>query len=198
MFLPLMMALQVAMVTPATGPVDPDPAPRIPELPVIGPVLPTAVLSEDTVPERPRSIEYSDAYATRQKIHRIGSFAMLPLAATEYILGNQLLQRAPEDRGDGLRSAHGAVAGGLGAVFGVNTVTGVWNLWEGRSDPDGRTRRTVHAALLLASDVGFLWAASLGEGGQESHDGAVRHRNVALGSIGVATLGSAVMWLWND
>lgn len=33
---------------------------------------------------------------------------------------------------------------------------------------------------------------------QRSNASARRHRNVALGSIGVATIGTAMMWLWKD
>jgi hypothetical protein len=147
---------------------------------------------------RPHAVEYSDAYATRLKVHRIGSYAMLPLAAGEYILGNQLLQRQPVDREGTLKSAHGAVAAGLGVVFGVNTVTGLWNLWDARSDPAGRTRRTVHAVTLLASDAGFLWAAALADGAHQTPMGARRHRNIALGSISVAAVGTAMMWVWKN
>jgi hypothetical protein len=62
-----------------------------------------------------------------------------------------------DDGGSGAKKgAHVAVGVGIGALFGINTVTGVWNLWESRKDPNGRTRRVVLSILMLASDAGFV------------------------------------------
>ena len=73
----------------------------------------------------------------------------------------------PADRrpaSSGTRSAHRVVAGALGVLFAVNTVTGVWNLIEARNDPAGRTRRNLHALGMLLADAGFLYTASLAGG----------------------------------
>jgi hypothetical protein len=35
-------------------------------------------------------------------------------------------------------------------------------------------------------------------GDADSPDARRRHRNVALGSIAVSTVGSAMMWFWKD
>jgi len=45
--------------------------------------------------------------------------------------------------------------------LGLNSVTGVWNLWESRHQPAGRTRRTLHGLLMLAADAGFGATASM-------------------------------------
>lgn len=148
----------------------------------------------DTVRRRPKPIEYSDAYATRLTIHRIGSYTMLPLFAGEYALGQRLMNG---NYASWVRPAHGAVALGLGALFTVNTVTGAWNLWEGRSDPAGRTRRFLHSALMIASDAGFAVTGAMGSQSASPAD-RQRHRNWAIGSMGIATLGTAMMWLWKD
>jgi hypothetical protein len=66
---------------------------------------------------RPRAITYSDAYYTRLTIHRIGSYAMLPLFVTEYILGQKLINDSVPS--SGLKTAHGLVAGGIAVVFAV-------------------------------------------------------------------------------
>src|SRR5262245_9279205 len=51
----------------------------------------------DTTPRRPHAIAYSDWYATRLTIHKIGAFASLPLYPAEYVLGDKLLnERRPE------------------------------------------------------------------------------------------------------
>lgn len=149
----------------------------------------------DTQPRRRHAVEYSDWYARRLEIHRIGSYTMLPLFGAEYVLGNQLIHG---NSGSGIKPAHVAVATGIGALFTVNTVTGVWNWWDSRSDPAGRTRRTLHALTMLAADAGFVWTGAIADGAKRSDSNARQHRNVALGSIGVATIGTAMMWLWKN
>jgi hypothetical protein len=150
-------------------------------------------VQNDTIPRRRHAVEYSEWYDKRLTIHRVASYTMLPLFGAEYVLGNQLMH------GDeSYKTAHVAVATGIGALFTVNTVTGVWNWWDSRSDPAGRTRRTLHALTMLASDAGFIWTGAIGDAAKRSNDNARRHRNVALGSIGVATVGTAMMWLWKD
>ncbi|HEX3276717.1 MAG TPA: hypothetical protein VHR43_17815, partial [Gemmatimonadales bacterium] len=78
----------------------------------------------DTGGTRPRAIEYSDAYGTRLAIHRYASYAELPLFAAEFALGQRILngERTGDRASSGTRSAHSAVAGGLGVLFAVNTV----------------------------------------------------------------------------
>lgn len=147
----------------------------------------------DTIRRRRHAVQYSDAYAVRLQIHRIGSYTMLPLFAAEYSLGQNLLNdsRPPT----WLKPTHLGVALGVGTLFTVNTVTGVWNLWESRSDPADRTRRWLHASLMLASDAGFLWTGAIGHHSR-TVDARQRHKNVALVSIGLSTAGTVMMWLW--
>ena len=154
----------------------------------------------DTVKrKRPRSIEYNDAYYTRLKIHRVASYAELPLFATEYILGERLLR---EERtgfpSSGLKTAHTTVALGLGALFTINTVTGVWNLWDSRNDPSGRTRRLIHSIAMLGADAGFALAGASGGGASESQSDANHHRTIAISSMALATAGTAMMWFFHD
>ena len=154
-----------------------------------------AVADTDSVRRRPRAIEYSDAYATRLTIHRIGSYAMLPLFASEWVLGDRLMQ---QNHADWVKPAHVVVATGLGALFTVNTVTGVWNLVESRNDPAGRTRRLLHSALMIAADAGFVYTGTTASDANESPDDRTRHKNAALVSMGISTVGTAMMWLWKD
>jgi len=160
------------------------------------PFCPPTMVTLDTNPRRRHAIEYSDWYARRLEIHRIGSYTMLPLFGAEYVLGNQLLHGADSHSVTG--GAHALVAGGIAVLFSVNTVTGLWNLWDSRSDPAGRTRRTIHAVTMLASDAGFLWTGAIAGNAKESNDAARRHRNVALGSIALSTVGTAMMWFWKN
>jgi hypothetical protein len=142
--------------------------------------------------QRPVAVEYSRGYEIRQRIHVLTSLATLPLFGAEVVLGQKLYDG---DGGGGVRNAHSAVAGGIAAAFGINTVTGAWNLWEGRKNPAGRARRVTHALMMLAADAGFVATASLAP---ESEDGEIsgnrgRHRTVALTSIGLAATSYIIM-----
>jgi hypothetical protein len=106
---------------------------------------------EQTAPP-PRASEYSHGYQVRAKIHKYASFATLPLFATEIALGQSLY----DDPGGGKKTAHAIVGTGIGSLFAVNTVTGVWNLMEARKDPVGRKRRLTHGLLMMAADAGFF------------------------------------------
>ncbi len=150
----------------------------------------------DTIRPRRHAIVYSEWYARRLEVHRIGSYTMLPLFAGEYVLGQKLINGA--DRHSAIGSAHQLVAGGLGVLFTVNTITGAWNLWDSRSDPAGRTRRTIHVVSMLVGDAGFVWTGAIAGQAKRSNDAARRHRAVALGSIGISTLGTAMMWIWKN
>lgn len=151
-----------------------------------------ALVDAQTSPP-PRAFEYSDAYRLRAKIHRISSFATLPLFGTEAILGQSLYS----DPSSSKKTAHLAVAGGIGALFAVNTVTGVWNLVEARNDPNKRGRRLLHGIMMLGADAGFLATAALGPESEhgESEGSRSTHRAVAFTSIGLASAGYLVMLL---
>jgi hypothetical protein len=146
--------------------------------------------------QRPRAIEYSDAYHTRLKIHQIGAYAMLPLFVGEYFVGQKLLNSST--RPSGLRSAHSLLAGAVGIVFATNTVTGVWNFWDARKDPKGRARREIHSVLMLASDAGVLLTAISGSNANHSLANARTHRTIAISSIALSAVGTGMMWLWRN
>jgi hypothetical protein len=140
----------------------------------------------------PPAFEYSDGYRVRAKIHRIASFATLPIFAAEGIVGQSLYDNPT----DAKKSAHLVIAGALGTLFAVNSVTGVWNLLEARKDPTHRTRRTIHGVLMLVADAGFLATAMTGpesEHGEASSSDRSRHRAIAFTSIGVATVSYLIM-----
>lgn len=139
------------------------------------------------------AFEYSDAYRMRAKIHRIASFATLPLFATEGILGQSLYNNPSS----GKKDAHLAVATGIGALFSINTVSGVWNLVEARKDSNHRGLRWAHGLLMIGADAGFLATAALGPNTEHGFNEGSRstHRAVAFTSIGAATAGYLVMLL---
>lgn len=154
--------------------------------------------SMSDTPQRRHAVEYSDWYYKRLTIHKVASYTTIPLFVTEYVLGDKLYDGTASSS---TRSAHQAVATGIGVLFGVNTVTGVWNLWESRHESEGRARRTTHALLMLAADAGFVATASLAPDGEDdsfesNSDDRSRHRAVALTSMGVSLASYLMMYLW--
>jgi hypothetical protein len=137
----------------------------------------------------PKAFEYSEAYATRRKIHFYASFATIPLFVTQYVLGEKLYDGAS----GGTKSAHSAAAVGIEALFGVNTVTGVWNMWESRKDPNGRAKRFIHGFLMLGADVGFVATGLLAPDEEDGRDGRGTHRTVAVTSMAVSAVSYAIM-----
>jgi hypothetical protein len=140
------------------------------------------------------AFEYSEGYQLRAKIHKKASLAILPLFAAEGFIGQSLFNNPT----DGKKTAHLAVATGIGALFGLNTVTGLPNLIQARKDPQGRGRRMVHGLLMLAADGGFFATALTGPGEREERFGDSEgsrslHRAVAFTSIGMATASYLIM-----
>jgi hypothetical protein len=148
----------------------------------------TAAPQQGATAPPPPPFEYSDAYRTRAKIHRIASFATLPLVGTQLILGQSLYDNAT----GGKKTAHAVVGTSIGALFGVNTVTGVWNLIEARKDPNKRGLRLAHGLLMLAADTGFVITTSLAPDDEGQGDRAA-HRAWAFTSLGLATAGYLIM-----
>jgi hypothetical protein len=148
-----------------------------------------------TPPVRPKAVQYSDAYALRRKIHKYASLATVPLFVGEFAVGQKLYSG---NGSESLRAAHTGLAAGIGVLFGVNSVTGLWNLRESRRDPNGRTKRLIHGILMLGADAGFVATAALAPGEEEdrrasSPGRASTHRAVALTSMGIAAAGYIYM-----
>jgi hypothetical protein len=175
-------------VTPSVGPVQTS---RF--VAVVAPALPVITTSRATVPAAAdTAFEYSAAYYRRLDIHRVGSYAMLPLFAFQYVAGSQLYDKSIDAPG-WARTGHRVPATGVAALFGVNTVTGLMNLYEGRKDPQDRGRKVFHAVMMLAADAGFAATGILAERAEGSSDDRDLHRTVAIGSVGVATIGYLAM-----
>jgi len=145
---------------------------------------------------RAKAVEYSHGYAVRLKVHKVASFATLPLFVTQYVLGQKLYDGTSDD---GVKTAHRATAIGVASLFGVNTFTGVWNLWEGRKEPAHRGRRIAHAIMMLGADAGFVATGMLAPGDDPNDylDDRSTHRTVAITSMAVATASYLMMLFWN-
>jgi hypothetical protein len=158
---------------------------------------------DDPQPLHAGAVEYSDGYQLRRKIHKIASFATLPLFAGEFALGQSMYNSAPSDASS-KRGLHAALGTGIIALFGVNTVTGAWNLFgEGWQDQNGRTLRLVHGLLMMAANVGFVATAATGPNSRSPRQALtyesnkVTHRNIAVASISVGTAGYLLMLFGN-
>jgi hypothetical protein len=136
--------------------------------------------------QRPRAIQLSDGYYRRLSIHRTLSFAMLPLFAGSFVTGTELIDH-PNDPAGWARDLHRPLAFGTAAVFGVNTVTGIWNLIESRKVKAGRTRRWIHSLAMIAADAGFAYTGVV-LSDRARRDPSLRndHRALALGSMGLS------------
>jgi hypothetical protein len=157
-------------------------------------------VSDTTRHRRPRAVELSDAAIMRLRIHRYLAYTTIPLFAVQAIAGNQLYQadKNGEPRPDWAENTHKIGAATVATVFGVNTITGVWALWDQRANPEGRTRRWVHSLLMLASDGGFAWSGiKLSQDAKNSQSSRNQHKNVAYASMGTALVSYGIMFFGN-
>lgn len=165
---------------------------RLPEPPRF--VRPVQLLAPVDTP--PPLFEYSDQYAAQATLHRIASYATLPLFITEFVAGQALLSNR-ENPPDWAKRVHGPAAGALAGLFLLNTVTGVLNAVEALPDPNGRTWRTAHGLLMLIADAGFvatgITASTAGRYYEGTNRLRTKHRTMALMSMGVATVGYLMM-----
>ena len=161
---------------------------------------PVSLAALDTVRHRRRAVEMSDAAVLRLRIHRYASYTTIPLFVVQSVAGNQLYQadQGGTERPGWAKTTHSVGAAGLGALFTVNTITGVWALWDQRANQEGRARRWVHSLLMLGSDAGFAWTGiKLAEDAKNSQDSRDQHRKVAYISMGAALTSYGIMFFGN-
>lgn len=160
-------------------------APRIDRLPA------------DTPHARPKIVDVSDWYARRFAVHRALSYTILPLFAIQWDAGLRLYKH-PIDSPSWVLPTHRATAAAIGTVFLVNTVTGVWNLWDSRDVADHRAVRTIHAISMLTADAGFTYAgAFLSRPARNNLAKRRLHREIAISSMSLAMVSGVAMKLLN-
>ncbi len=173
----------------------------------LAPELKIFTLAENSAPSFPadpsqssasrsKAVNFGNGFFTRRKIHKYASYATLPLLAAEGAVGQKLLDRTGNDS-DSLRSVHSALAAGIGVLFGVETVTGVWNMLEMRKAAKVNTKRLLHGSLMLASDIGFIATAATAPHREERNRQAgfntSTHKALAYTSLGVAAFSYVYM-----
>ncbi len=197
----LVSALLAVVIATAAAPPDTTPPSAHPASADSVSPIPFAVqMPADTVHRRrprPRAIEYPDSYYTRLEIHRDLSYAIYPLYVGQYIFGEQLWKYS-RNAPTWAKTGHRVFATALVGVFAANTVTGLWNLWDSRHDPDHRVLRTVHALTMLAADGAFSYAGStLATQAQNSLSKRRLHRTITISAMGVTALSSLIMTFYN-
>ena len=177
-------------------PLGPRPL-QLPAFHRFDPVLRLSTRLPFLLQQRPKAVELSEGYYTRLKIHRYTSYAMLPLFVGQYAVGRRLYNQTGQN--ESVRGLHGVLSAGIYGVFAVNTVTGAWNLWEIRAQREGRTRRYVHSALMVAAGAGFVVTSMLAPDDEEGAANTGRrstHRTVAIASMSTALIGNLMMLIW--
>lgn len=179
-------------VTPANDSIPAIVVPAISAAPVA-----TLRGKTDSAQGRPKVIELSDWYYRRLTIHRWVAYGTLPVFAAQWAAGQRLYddsRAAPT----WAKTTHRVGATLLAGGFTVNTVTGVWNLWDSRSVPQGRALRTMHAISMLVADGLFTYAgAKLSDEAEQSADKRQLHRTIAFTGMGISVASGLAMKLWN-
>ena len=151
----------------------------------------------DTPRVRPRAIEVSDWYGRRLTIHRSLSYAVIPIFAAQWVAGERIYKHGNEAP-DWAKTTHRAGATALAGIFTVNTVTGLWNLWDSRQTPNGRALRYVHALSMLAADAGFTYAGvKLSKDAETDFNKRREHRTIALSSMALTIVSGLAMKFYN-
>ena len=187
MILSLLLQLAVSVPDTMVHPVIPNPA--------------SIEVMQDTTRRRARAVEVSEWYHRRLVVHKALSYAMLPVFAAQYVAGNELYD---QDLGKGeapgwAKPVHSVGAATIAGIFGVNTVTGLWNLWDSRHVEDHRWLRVTHSLVMLGADAAFAYTGiKLADDAEENGAARRQHRDVALYAIGVSVGSGVVMKIFNN
>jgi hypothetical protein len=185
----LTLILQVAAASPDTTKISSVPTPVIFEQ-----------QQDTTRRRRARAVEVSDAYGQRLLIHRWASYAMIPTFAAQYWAGQKLYDadKTGNPAPGWAKPVHSAGAATIAGLFGINTITGVWNLWDSRHTPEHRWLRYTHSVVMLGADAAFAYTGiKLADDAEESQARRDQHRRVALYAIGASTVSGVVMKIFN-
>jgi len=154
-------------------------------------------VTADTPRVRPRAVEISDWYGRRLTLHRRLSYAVIPIFAAQWTAGERIYKHGSAAP-DWAKTTHRAGATALAGIFTINTVTGLWNLWDSRHTPNDRGLRTFHALSMLAAEAGFTYAGvKLSKDAETDFNKRREHRTVALSSMAVTLVSALAMKLYN-
>lgn len=196
MMIPAIISLCASLAGAPTVPTSGTPAATMDTIPVVLPV--TTRITSDSPHTRPQIVDVSEWYARRFALHRALSYAIFPLFAIQWDAGLRLYKH-PIDAPSWVLPTHRATAAAIGGVFLVNSVTGVWNLWDSRHVPEHRTLRLVHGLSMLTADAGFTYAgAFLSRPARSNLQKRRLHREIAISSMSLSLLSGVAMKVLNS
>ena len=134
--------------------------------------------------------DVGDWYNRRLTLHRYAAWAAVAAFPVEIYTGWRL--RSPGADPEWVRDTHRATVWVLGSTFAVNTVTGAWNWWDTRKEPEGRGWRTAHAVVMVAADAAMFATARAGQA-RARGEGGEWHRELAFTTAGLTTIGHLMM-----
>ena len=189
MILQFVSVLATAAIGTSAAPPDPSTG---------APYIAVAPQARDTVRRRrPKAIEVSEWYGRRLTIHRTLSYVTIPVFAAQYVAGERLFKESSAAP-TWAKTTHRVGATTLAGIFTVNTVTGLWNLWDSRTTPNRRALRAAHALMMLTADGAFTYAGvKLSEEAEQSQEKRRLHRTVALSAMGLTIANGIMMKLFN-
>lgn len=138
-----------------------------------------------------QEVDYTARFYERLDLHQLGTRALLPLFALQYVAGSQLADRGNDAPG-WAKVGHRVGATGVAALFIKNVYTGLPILAEAARDPQDKGRRFTHVTLMLAASAGFLATGILADYAEGSPDDRQLHKTLALTSMSLATVGYLV------
>ena len=147
--------------------------------------------SEVAAMSAPQDVVYTRRFYERVNLHQLGTKALLPLFALQYLAGSQLADQG-SDAPDWAKVGHRIGSTGVAALFIKNVYSGLPILAESARDPDDRGRRFTHVTLMLLASAGFTATGILADYAEGSRDDREMHRTLALTSMSLATVGYLV------
>ena len=140
--------------------------------------------------QAPAESDAGEWYGHRLTLHRYAAWTAVAAFPVEIYTGWRL-RSAGADPG-WVRDTHRATVWVLGSTFAVNTVTGSWNWWDSRKEPEGRGWRTAHTLVMLAADAAMFATAREGQA-RARGEGGKWHRELAFTTAGLTAIGHLMM-----
>jgi len=147
--------------------------------------------SEVAAMAAPQDVDYTARFYERLDLHQLGTKALLPLFALQYLAGSQLAEHGSDAPG-WAKVGHRIGATGVAALFIKNVYSGLPILAESARDPQDKGRRFTHVTLMLLASAGFTATGILADYAEGSPDDREMHRALALTSMSLATVGFLV------
>lgn len=140
--------------------------------------------------DRQTEDDVGEWYGHRLTLHRYAAWTAVAAFPVEIYTGWRLRSAGADP--EWVRDTHRATVWVLGTTFAVNTVTGTWNWWDSRKEPQGRGWRTAHTLVMLAADAAMFATAREGQA-RARGEGGRWHRELAFTTAGLTAIGHLMM-----